>query len=1248
MSRASRDGSSQSGEPTVRARGEVGEEPAARKVGFRPARLTVGSGLAGGRFRVEGLLGEGGMGVVYEAFDAIRGEMVAIKTITRPGANEAYRLKSEFRSLADIVHPNLVRLHELFVDDGRCFFSMEIVEGLPFHIYVRPKGKLDVARLRDCLGQLLAGVAAIHDAGKLHRDLKPNNVLVDPDQRLVVLDFGLVVERGRAAGKGVDEGKIVGTPGYMAPEQALGEGASAAIDMYSVGAMLFEALSGVRPRGMSDTGSFPPRDGWFAPSVRSFAPDVPEDLAHLCDRLRAIDAERRPTQQEAYEHLQLAFPRGPISRRVESRRTQIAVTMLGREGELEELRTAYRASLTGGRPVVALVSGESGIGKSTLVDSMLAELDGGPALVLRGRCYEREAIPYKAFDAAVDELSRFLRKATAAGLPEVADADMWALRRLFPVLERVTTVERSAEGSTDVREQRRRGFLALGELFASISLRRPLVIFIDDLQWSDGDSTTLLLHLLRQTRSLRVLVLGTHRNLGDAHPDALAALYDGLTTAPRIDLRTIELGPLGDGASEELARALSFHDAAALAREAGGNPFLIGELARWPGRATSPGLRVSPVDVSLTDAVQQRVAGLQPAERRLLEVLAVAARPLTLRTAAQAAELEGAHAVMDSLRAECLGRSAGPSGAVECYHDRIRDAVMAGLSSQQLRSHHLSLATALASQRTVDPEHLYTHYEQGGQRALAAEHAREAASRAVRALAFERAIGLCDRALALGDTGDENALELRRTRADALAYAGRGPEASEAYLSAAGLAEPAQAVVLQRYAAEQLLMSGDLRRGQRLLSDSLSQMGIGLPRNRPTRVASMLLLRGLTRLRGVGHVPQATVARRDRHRLEALVASASALSRTDPLAAAEVAVRHLRLAMQVGTSVDVARALAWELLFSAMLEAPTSWLTTVVARAREAAERSEDLEAQASFHRHHGFYLRSKSHPDMQGALVELERSLAIHREHPLPTSYYDRPWGEWNRDVVRSYLGRFEEIARDLPGHLDEAQRRSDMCIYPVWASMVLPRLAVGEQDAAEEDFAHAFRRWPRDAMSLQNVCLLEGGTLLANAVGDPLRFTAEIERAYRIVTRSPLYRSGSFVGTVAGHRARNAARRAELSSDPAERRELADTMLRSARWMGRSRRAWADHTDAPVHAAAAHLKGDADAAVKHLRRGVERLSGVPILAQACRHQLGALLGGDEGRELMEESEVFFRAGGAIDGSHLPALLIPGFASLG
>ena len=253
------------------------------------------------RFALRRRLGAGGMGVVHEAHDRRMDKIVALKTLTRAEAAHIYRFKREFRTLADVSHPNLVSLYELMSEGDHWFFTMELVKGVTFIQYVRPEipvapetsindtlpavrsrlvresnseaeteefdsshishesgeiplleaasqinlsnYKLDEARLRSAVRQLAEGVNRLHEMGKLHRDIKPSNVLVDGDGRVVILDFGLVED----VEPELHETLLAGTPDYMAPEQGAQTTISKASDWYSVGVMLYQALTGRLP-----------------------------------------------------------------------------------------------------------------------------------------------------------------------------------------------------------------------------------------------------------------------------------------------------------------------------------------------------------------------------------------------------------------------------------------------------------------------------------------------------------------------------------------------------------------------------------------------------------------------------------------------------------------------------------------------------------------------------------------------------------------------------------------------------------------------------------------------------------------------------------------------------------------------------------------------------------------------------------------------------------------------------------------
>ena len=207
-------------------------------------------------------LGRGGMGIVFEARDLRTGKRQALKVMQWMDPAGLYRFKQEFRTLAGLSHPNLVGLYELSREGTAWFFTMELIDGESFLSHVRGPAcrkasgltGAGIERLRGCVAQLADGVNFLHAAGKLHRDIKPGNVLVSRQDRVVLLDFGLAAEMDRTGQHLSLQPRLLGTIAYMAPEQAACMPVSSASDWYSVGVMLFEALTGRLPFAGADGG----------------------------------------------------------------------------------------------------------------------------------------------------------------------------------------------------------------------------------------------------------------------------------------------------------------------------------------------------------------------------------------------------------------------------------------------------------------------------------------------------------------------------------------------------------------------------------------------------------------------------------------------------------------------------------------------------------------------------------------------------------------------------------------------------------------------------------------------------------------------------------------------------------------------------------------------------------------------------------------------------------------------------------
>ncbi len=535
------------------------------------------------RFRVLRCIGRGGMGTVYEARDLERRQSVALKTVLHFDPASLYQFKQEFRALSGVVHPNLVRLHELVMAEGdHVFFTMELVRGGDFLRHVQRTGTAprlddsgvqsyaakpapssapmlvrerghstaDVDRLLPALRQLVAGVLALHDAGKLHRDIKPSNVLVTTEGRVVLLDFGVATNLRRVTGETADPKQVVGTATYMAPEQAFDDAPTTAADWYSVGVMLYEALVGVPPF-IGSAIDVIQRKNEVDPRAPSEVVDgIPAELDALCRALLDRTPERRPTGPEILQRLGVG--RAADGSRGEELRP---VSLVGREAQVAELEDALQR-VREGRPVTVRVTGRAGMGKSALVQSFLDRAaEQGEAVVLAGRAYERESLRYKAVDSAIDALSRYLVHLADHGDTLSFPADIRAFAHLFPVLRRVPVLDRvSEEPPGDPARTRRRAFGALRELLAKLARRRSLVLHIDDAQWGDTDSAALLLELVRPPNAPPILIVLAHREEDAATAPFLRELDARWPAGAAV--RDVTVGPLDAEGTRRLALAL--------------------------------------------------------------------------------------------------------------------------------------------------------------------------------------------------------------------------------------------------------------------------------------------------------------------------------------------------------------------------------------------------------------------------------------------------------------------------------------------------------------------------------------------------------------------------------------------------------------------------------------------------------------------------------------------------------------------
>jgi hypothetical protein len=1138
--------------------------------------------LVSTRFDVVQCLGAGGMGVVFEAHDRVLDTRVALKTLRHFDGPRLLRFKNEFRALADLHHPNLVQLHQLFYEAGQWFFSMELVRGQPFLRWVRPTGdRVDGERLRGALAGLTDGLCALHGAHKVHCDIKPSNVLVEDDGRVVLLDFGLISE---AADHDAGATLIAGTPEFMAPEQAAGLAVGPEADWYSVGVMLFQALTGELPLSGDRAALIKLKATAepVAPSTR--VPDVPADLDALCLSLLQLDPRARPTADEVRARLGTA-PSSP--------QRGGSASFIGRRTELDQLRAAM-ASARAGATTALLLEGESGVGKTALAARFADELWTAGALVLAGRCYERESVPYKALDGIFDELVRVLAPLDAADMAPLLPPDASLLVDAFPVLSSVSALGHAAATATappDPAERRHRLFAAARTLLAQLAARRgALVLIIDDVQWSDGDSLALLAELMRAPSLLLVMT---------GRP--------GATVALPCPLLRLALAGLDDDDARALAAALvgdATVDAARLAAEAAGHPLFIAELARHAGEPTRG-------ELTLDRALAARIAELSRERAALLELLAVAAGPLAQATLLQAARAPINDFTRDvaQLRAAQLVRT--DEAAIQLYHDRVRAAVLLGLDELAQRERHRRLAATLEASGRGDAEALLAHWRGAGEPVRAAGYALLAAANAERALAFERAARLYRMTLEL-DPDRADAAMLHERSGDAFAHSGLHAEAAAAYVAAARGREPAAALDLRRRAAERLLFSAHAAPGLAILDEVLAAVGLRRLTSARRTMATALWLRARLAVRGLGftlrsprEIPATLLTKIDVCR-----SAAVGLMGADQLHAFLFHTRRLLYALDAGEPVRLAEALATEVGMAAM-PGPLG-----AARVAKLMAIASELTARID-------------QPIAQAQLVLAQGTLAFYR-------------GQWTRCVET--LARAEQLLRDrcvgatdelliltvtrtcatlfrgdlatlragVPAALREAEERGQP-FAKIWfrtGFTTLARLADGDAAEAQRQLEAARAMYPPRETLYYLPLDLYASLNLALYAGEAEAAWAELQARWPVLAGTNHLRQMWLRILLWDLRGRVALAAATATTGAARRQRIADA-ARAARLIERERMAWAEPLAQLLRSGLLLLDGDRAGAAARLAdaAGGFAAADMTLHAAVARHRRAALL---------------------------------------
>ena len=737
--------------------------------------------LLNDRYRLDAEIGRGGMGVVYRGHDTLLDRDVAVKILfqTALGGEGRARLLREAQAAARLNHPNIVSVYDAGEAAGSPFVVMELVEGGSLHSHRRQ----DLDKIVAIARQISAALVHAHTHGFIHRDLKPENVLLARDGSAKLSDFGLARP---ITSRLTNEGMIVGTVFYLAPEQALGHKIDGRVDLYALGVLLYELTTGQLPF-VGDDPLAVISQHLHAPVVppRARNAGIPPVLDALITSLMSKDPEDRPgSAAEVVRILNApdildkeAIPVQELSvlERIERGR------MVGRERELRQARTLWTSAVSG-QGQMLLVSGEPGIGKTRLVQSLATQVQVSGGRALQGACYAEGGMPYAPFaqllrgvlGEEVDE---------SVGLPDSVVAD---LLNLGPIL-RLNHPEHTPDPSPeDQQTERHRLFQGMLTLFTVLARQAPLLVVVEDIHWADSGTLLLLRHLARHLRRQRLLLVVTYR---DVEPDEAQPLHELLLELHRERLATrLKLLRLDREQTRELLAVLFAEETTpefldGIYTETEGNPFFIEEVCKAlvdsgrlyyeDGRWHRPSMDELGIPQNVSVAIQSRVRVLPHAAQQTLRLAAILGRTFGLDTLAAASELDE-DALLDGLedarRAQlieevnekqpALARGAAhhasrrapqpASGRTFTFvHGLIASTLVASMATTQRRRLHHQAAAAIESSSPAGFEALAYHYDRAGNTDKATHYLLKAGDRARGLYAFQEAIDHYQRALVL-------------------------------------------------------------------------------------------------------------------------------------------------------------------------------------------------------------------------------------------------------------------------------------------------------------------------------------------------------------------------------------------------------------------------------------------------------------------------------------------------------------------
>ncbi len=661
-----------------------------------------------GCYEILATIGSGGLGTVYRARDVNDDATVALKMLDIVGDEAQRRFLREFNILSRIRHPRFVRSHKWGLHAGKPYFSMDYIRGHPLSDLIASAEELERLRtgwLVPLIRQIGEGMAYIHEQGVVHRDLKPANIMVSQNRgtpEVTILDLGLARFRDSSGQCVTPPGTPTGTAEYMSPEQIRGRQPDQRSDLYSLGIVLYEILTGKPPFTAENPASVmfqhlrdlppPPRQSNGGASAA-----IEESVMKLLEK-EPID------RYDSVWSLLRDLPVGKDGRFAKEFVSPLAASrpvlflqpkFTGREREKKALREILRETGRGfGRMV--LVSGEVGIGKSELLEEFRADARVHGMCILNGCCYESGTRAYGPFLEALEAL---------------------ADRRGIDGLDLEREVERvlaQFERPTDGNQTDPYALMEiLCEFLVDLSRKAPTLIFIEDLQWAD-DLTVRFLDFMRRNPDPAPLVFGLACRKMDEEP--LPPDIDQLTEGPNVTgVVHLQLEPLDLEETSNLAaslvgeRGVPEWETCRIFQETGGNPLFVVELIRgsieegliWrdsSGIWRWPESTEWPMPQSIMQAIGSRLGSLQPVQKHALEFVSIFRGAISfdlISAVWHENELRLLEVLEVLVRLGLLRALEDREGRYRFSHALIQRAVYAGAVEEKRQLLHLKVGTEL-------------------------------------------------------------------------------------------------------------------------------------------------------------------------------------------------------------------------------------------------------------------------------------------------------------------------------------------------------------------------------------------------------------------------------------------------------------------------------------------------------------------------------------------------------------------------